>query len=70
MSQAKKPRPPTIPAADGPGIIEKATKAAKRWDPRNGLGVYIERPETNPEKKVLKYDDDFVVIADKFPKAR
>jgi aprataxin len=34
------------------------------------LGVYIESPETNPENKVLEYDDDFVVITDKYPKAR
>lgn len=70
MSQTKKPKPPTIPAADGPGLVEKATKTVKRWDPRNGLGVYIESPETNPENKVLEYDEDFVVITDKYPKAR
>ncbi|CAN9256999.1 unnamed protein product [Alternaria alternata] len=69
MSQTKKPKPPTIPAADGPGLVEKATKTVKRWDPRNGLGVYIESPETNPENKVLEYDEDFVVITDKYPKA-
>jgi aprataxin len=32
--------------------------------------VYIAHPEANPEGLVVEYDDDFVVIADKFPKAR
>jgi aprataxin len=70
MLQSKKPKPPTIPAADGSGATEKATKTARRWDPRDGLGVYIESPDKNPENKVLEYDDDFVVITDKYPKAR
>ncbi|KAH6875816.1 HIT-like domain-containing protein [Alternaria rosae] len=69
MTQSKKPKPPIIPTADGPGTTQKAAKTAKRWDGRNGLGVYIESPETNPENKVLEYDDDFVVITDKYPKA-
>ncbi|KAJ4290469.1 aprataxin-like protein [Kalmusia sp. IMI 367209] len=44
--------------------------SSKRFlDPRDGLLVYIEQPETNPEGRVVEYDDDFVVIRDKFPKA-
>ena len=67
MSQSKRPKPPSIPAADAP---EKVSKPKKGWDPRDGLGIYIESPETNPEGRVLDYDDDFVVITDKYPKAR
>ena len=51
-------------------VSKKATKHSKGWDPRDGLGVYIETPETNPEGRVLEYDDDFVAITDKYPKAR
>lgn len=47
-----------------------ASSVSKRFDPRDGLGVYIEHPEKNPESRVVEYDDEFVVIWDKFPKAR
>lgn len=40
------------------------------FDARDGLGIYIKYPERNPEGRVVEYDDDFVVIRDKFPKAR
>jgi aprataxin len=70
MSQSKKPKPTAVPAADAPGVLEKARNVVKGWDPRNGLGVYIDSPETNPEQRVIDYDDDFVVINDKYPKAR
>ncbi|KAI4932907.1 hypothetical protein J4E85_003310 [Alternaria conjuncta] len=69
MTQSKKPKSPIVSAADGPSTTQKSAKTAKRWDGRNGLGVYIESPETNPENKILEYDDDFVVITDKYPKA-
>ncbi|KAF2825691.1 HIT-like protein [Ophiobolus disseminans] len=36
---------------------------------RDELGVYIHSPETNPEGRIVSYDDDFVVIRDKYPKA-
>lgn len=61
---AKKPKPTTDPAK------APANSAKRSFDARNGLGVYIERPETNPEGLVVEYDDDFVVVNDKFPKAR
>lgn len=51
------------------GSLDKAKKAVGRLDPRNGLEVYIDHPEANPEGRVIEYDDDFVVINDKFPKA-
>jgi len=66
MSSAKKLKPTTQP----PSVLDKAKKMAKSFDPRNGLGVYIDHPETNPEGRVIEYDDDFVVINDKYPKAR
>jgi aprataxin len=50
--------------------LAKATKALKTLNPRNGLGIYLESPETNPEGRVIDYDNDFVVIKDKYPKAR
>ena len=50
--------------------VGPASSGSKRFDPRDGLGVYIEHPEKNPESRVVEYDDEFVVIRDKFPKAR
>ena len=50
--------------------LAKATKTLQTLNPRNGLGIYLESPETNPEGRVIAYDDDFVVINDKYPKAR
>ncbi|KAI8932097.1 hypothetical protein NX059_010982 [Plenodomus lindquistii] len=68
MAGSKKAKP--IPASDAPsGPLQKAKSAIGKLDPRNGLGVYIQAPETNPEGRVVEYDDDFVVINDKFPKA-
>jgi aprataxin len=69
-SQTKKPKPTAVPAVDAPSVLEKAKNVVKAWDPRNGLDVYIESPETNPEQRVIWYDDDFVLINDKYPKAR
>jgi aprataxin len=63
LMSAKKLKPATEPA-------EAPSKPVKRgFDARNGLGLYIEHPENNPEGLVVDYDDDFVVINDKFPKA-
>ncbi|KAJ4349247.1 aprataxin-like protein [Ascochyta clinopodiicola] len=63
LMSAKKPKS-TAQAAETPA------KPVKRgFDARDGLGLYIEKPETNPEGLVVEYDDDFVVINDKFPKA-
>ncbi|KAH8725780.1 HIT-like domain-containing protein [Phaeosphaeriaceae sp. PMI808] len=59
MSTAKKPKPE----------LEKAKNILKGLDPRNGLGAYISAPETNPDGRIVEYDDDFVVIRDKYPKA-
>lgn len=60
------------------GITENTNKnkvgpssfVSKHFDPRDGLGIYIEHPEKNPEGRVIEYDDEFVVINDKYPKAR
>ncbi|CAO2655242.1 Nn.00g103060.m01.CDS01 [Neocucurbitaria sp. VM-36] len=65
MSSMKKSRPTAQP----PGGHSKAKSAVQGWDPRNGLAIYIEKPETNPEGRVVEYDDDYVVINDKYPKA-
>jgi aprataxin len=69
MSSTKKPKP-TAEDVQQPGILGKALSAVKSLDPRNGLGVYLDKPETNPEGRIVEYDDDFVVITDKYPKAR
>ncbi|CAA9959488.1 DcpS-C multi-domain protein [Pyrenophora teres f. maculata] len=68
LSRSKKPKSP-IAADDSPGLKKKTLTALKSMDPRNGLIVYIEKPESNPEGRVVEYDDDFVVINDKYPKA-
>jgi aprataxin len=62
MSSSKKPKPTTAEPLPKPAV--------RGFNARDGLGVYIAHPETNPEGLVVEYDDDFVVIADKFPKAR
>jgi aprataxin len=69
---SKKPKPkpkPTAEDVEPTSALEKAKNVVKGWDPRNGLGVYIEKPEQNPEGRIVEYDDEFVVIRDKFPKA-
>lgn len=70
MSSAKKKPKPTAEDVEPSSTLEKAKNAVKGWDPRNGLGEYLEKPETNPGGRIVEYDDDFVVIRDKFPKAR
>lgn len=68
MSSAKKPK--HIPTPPQPPLKPTMLNQAKKWiDPRDGLGVYIDHPEKNPEGAVVEYDDDFVVIQDKYPKA-
>ncbi|KAH7384147.1 HIT-like domain-containing protein [Phaeosphaeria sp. MPI-PUGE-AT-0046c] len=69
MSSAKKKPKPTAEDVGPSSTLEKAKNAVKGWDPRNGLGEYLDKPETNPEGRVVEHDDDFVVIRDKFPKA-
>lgn len=69
MSNAKKPKPSAAPVAQPLGAFSKTKSVLTSFDPRNGLGIYIEKPETNPEGRVVEYDDDFVVINDKYPKA-
>lgn len=39
------------------------------WDPRDGLGVYIDKPEAQPPGAVVEYDDEFVLIRDLYPKS-
>lgn len=61
LMAAKKPKPTPSPASQ---------PVKRGFDAREGLGVYIAHPEKNPEGLVVEYDSDFVVIRDKFPKAR
>ena len=68
MSQTKKAPNASTPTSSN--VLEKAKKAVRSLDPRDGLGVYIEDPQANPEGRVVEYDDEFVVINDKYPKAR
>jgi aprataxin len=69
MSSSKKAKH-AVDDVEPSSALEKAKNTPKGWDPRNGLGVYIDKPETNPEGLVVEYDDDYVVIRDKYPKAR
>ncbi|PVI02963.1 HIT-like protein [Periconia macrospinosa] len=64
MSASKKTKAATISAEDAPKQYKTYAHNFKE-----GLGIYIEHPERNPEGRVVEYDDDFVVINDKFPKA-
>lgn len=61
MNRSKKPKP--APTAAAPALKKKG------YDFRDGLGLYLEHPEQNPEGLVVEYDDDFVVIQDKYAKA-
>lgn len=72
MSASKKTKPMPAPTAEDPPLTSTLWRDKNKrqgWDPRDGLGVYIQSPETNPEGRIVSYDDDFVVIRDKFPKA-
>lgn len=64
MSKAKKPKPDIV-------AYMNSTKptAKKGGKVRDGLSLYIEHPENNPEGRVIEYDDEFVVINDKYPKS-
>jgi aprataxin len=67
MSSAKKPKPTQKPP---PPLQPTMLNQAKKWmGPRDELFMYIEHPEQNPGGAVIEYDDDFVVIQDKYPKA-
>jgi hypothetical protein len=69
MSSKKSKPAPTAEDVEPTSTLEKAKNLVKGWDPRNGLGIYIDAPEENPEGRIVSYDDEFVVIRDKFPKA-
>ncbi|PKX99442.1 DNA 5'-adenosine monophosphate hydrolase [Aspergillus novofumigatus IBT 16806] len=45
------------------------TNIKNRIGARDGLGAYIEKPESYPSSVVVYYNDDFVVIHDMFPKS-
>jgi len=65
MTGAKKPKNDPLP----PPPPTHKPKANKTGDFRDALSLYIEHPETNPEGRIVEYDDEFVVINDKFPKS-
>lgn len=69
MSSSKKPKP-TAEDHEPAGPLGQVKNVIEGFDPRNSLGVYLEHPEQNPEGRIVDFDDDFVVIKDKFPKAR
>ncbi|KAF2004274.1 HIT-like protein [Amniculicola lignicola CBS 123094] len=62
---------PKKPKPSSPGISpqRKSKYLPSVFDRRDGLGLYITHPEQNPEGRVVEYDDEFVVIQDKFAKA-
>jgi len=70
MAASKKASPVVDAGDSAPKMRSQAMTASGRVNPRDGLGVYIDNPEANPEGRVVEYDDEFVVITDKFPKAR
>lgn len=45
------------------------TKSSSGFGPRDGLGAYIAKPELYPSSTVVYYNDDFVVIHDRYPKS-
>ncbi|PYH91701.1 HIT-like protein [Aspergillus ellipticus CBS 707.79] len=75
-SQANHPPPPMpvtellSPKPKQPKPTPTSSQNAKRaiGGPRDGLGVYIARPDAYPAS-VIYYDEDFVAIHDSFPKS-
>ncbi|KAL4968391.1 DNA 5'-adenosine monophosphate hydrolase [Aspergillus stella-maris] len=65
-SKTKQPKP-----SSSSGLAKGTAKQApkKSYNPRDGLGAYIEKPETYPPNVVVYHNADFVVIHDLFPKA-
>ncbi|KAL5381131.1 hypothetical protein DPSP01_007386 [Paraphaeosphaeria sporulosa] len=47
----------------------RPASSSKNFNGRDGLGIYVQYPERNPEGRVIEYDDEFVVIQDRYPKA-
>jgi aprataxin len=48
---------------------KKSQKLGSKFKIRDGLGVYIERPETFSSSVVIYFNDDFVAINDLYPKS-
>ncbi|KAF1970995.1 HIT-like protein, partial [Bimuria novae-zelandiae CBS 107.79] len=69
MSTKPKPKAVTENTNKGKTAAQPSSFKSKHFDARDGLGIYIEHPQNNPEGRVIDYDDDFVVIQDKYPKA-
>jgi aprataxin len=63
MTNAKRAKTDPAPS------IKPPAKRKYPMDYRDGLALYLAHPEKNPEGLVVEYDDEFVVIRDKFPKA-
>ncbi|KAL4958053.1 HIT-like domain-containing protein [Aspergillus filifer] len=64
-SKTKQPKP-----SSSSGLAKGTAKQApKSYNPRDGLGAYIGKPETYPPNVVVYHNADFVVIHDLFPKA-
>ena len=61
---AKKSKPTPEPTS----LPGKPTRRA--FDPRDNLGLFLQHPEKNLDGLVIEWDDEFVVVADKYPKAR
>ncbi|KAF1949827.1 HIT-like protein [Byssothecium circinans] len=83
-AKKQKPTSAPITAEDAPKPSKKEQQEEGAWKTyvgryglgawkthvgRYGLGAYIEHPERNPDGRVIDYDDEFVVINDKYPKA-
>lgn len=64
---SKDRKEPTKPASPHP--TKQKSSIASRWDPREGLGKYIDQPENSHECKVIFYNDGFVAINDLYPKS-
>jgi len=62
---APKPKRPPPPSPSPTAAI------ARRWGgiSRDGLGAYLQHPETFPSTRVIYYTDDFVAVHDLYPKA-
>lgn len=70
MSKSKQPAKADSPNAKKGKSPSRPLAGFKNFYGRDGLGIYIQYPERNPEGRVIEYDDEFVVIQDRYPKAR
>ncbi|KAI1853435.1 hypothetical protein JX265_012726 [Neoarthrinium moseri] len=68
ISELMRPKP-KAPAQPTKSASTKQSGLARVFKERDGLGAYTHDPASFPAKRVVYFDDDFVVINDLYPKS-